>query len=140
MKALPRIVLSIETGGFTNAGRNAGMDRLWEKNLAEQLKVVDQQIEQQAKLAAAFNVSAAAAAEIKRELEFAAKMKSEFEGKVSTEGLEQLKAKYKEVQEQKDLLAAGPRAAWWRGIRRSAALHAPRRQWAGDPPDLVILE
>ena len=96
------------TGGMTNAGTQSAInDTPMADNLRKSLAEVDRLISEQQKLAEAFTRSAAAAAEIKSELEMASKIK-EFDGKVSAEGLEQLKAKYQELRDVKEQVAAGP--------------------------------
>lgn len=96
------------TGRQTGAGTQSGInDRAMAENLTRSLAEVERLIAEQEKLAAAFEKSAAAAAEIKSELEMTSKIK-EFDGKVSAEGLEQLKAKYQELRDTKEQVAAGP--------------------------------
>lgn len=96
------------TGRQTGAGTQSAInDRPMAENLIRSLAEVERLIAEQEKLASAFEKSAAAAAEIKSELEMASKIK-EFDGKVSAEGLEQLKAKYQELRDVKEQVAAGP--------------------------------
>ena len=96
------------TGRMSNAGTAGGVnDTPLADNLRKALAEVERLISEQDKLASAFDKSAAAAAEIKSELEMASKIK-EFDGKVSAEGLEQLKAKYQELRDAKEQVAAGP--------------------------------
>ncbi len=96
------------SGKPTGAGTKGGIvDRPLTANTEKALAEVEQLIEQQQKLASAFEVSAEKALEIKQALEDANTIK-QFDGKVTTEGLEQLKAKYAELGEIKDKVAAGP--------------------------------
>ena len=95
------------TGGMTNAGTQSAINDTPMADTCKSLAEVDRLISEQQKLAEAFSRSAAAAAEIKSELEMASKIK-EFDGKVSAEGLEQLKAKYQELRDVKEQVSAGP--------------------------------
>jgi tape measure domain-containing protein len=76
-------------------------------NLDAALKSVNQLIFEQEKLAEKFNQSAAAALEIKSNLELASQVK-EFDGKVTAQGLEEIRSKYEHLRDLKEAVAAGP--------------------------------
>jgi tape measure domain-containing protein len=100
------------TGGFTGAGTGATAPGVvataQAETLAKATAEIEKQIAAQEKLFQAFEMNAGAAAELKSQMEMAAQIKRDFEGKVSAEGFQQIVDLMDRLAEAKDKVAAGP--------------------------------
>jgi tape measure domain-containing protein len=100
------------TGGFAGAGTSATASGVRETAQAEILakatEQIQRQIAEQDKLFQAFEMNAAAAAELKSQMEMLAQVKMDWGDKVSAEGLKEIMSLMGQLSEAKDRVKAGP--------------------------------